>query len=433
MEHDESKPEAMDKRKADEIKQKKHDLRILSASVILYLLCLGGIFGYALDKGAYWAMAGLILGLIFFAVSTYYFFDTFVRPYLTEKVSHPRHHHGIKFWSIEWVGPIAFIQLFIVLGFWIAIACCPLPGTVFTHPIQYSQFYHSLLKHEAPIQNFSSYIELKKVMKKEAVEEKTEQKKEPVSTEEAVHDVHKVPFLIAFSFGFLGSLVYSLFDIARRFYTADLLPKTLVGYVVRFILSVSVCVVIAYGLIAFDLPNYYAFPFLFFFIGAFPERGLRWIKSSSERILGQSEMEKPMSLCNIEGMTDYMVYRFREIGIEDIQHLAFSDLNHLMKYLGFSERLLCDFVSQALLMILAGKQYDELRDKYGIRDVVSFREIMTVNAGHIEKTASNPQMLAGLLHVVQTDSMFVDRIKNIENCVKECEKQESKRLREAAG
>jgi hypothetical protein len=430
MVHDGGILGARDNRKADDMKQKKRDRRILCTSVILYLLCLIVLFGIAWVLKAYWAMAGLILGLIFFTVSTYYFFDTFVGPYLTEKVAYTRHHHGIKFWSVEWVGPILFIQLFIVLGFWVAIERCPLPGTAFTHPIQYAKLYHSLVSLHEPDQDFSLFIALKEKL---ASKEEAKQKKEPVSEEEAMHDIHKVPFLIAFSFGFLGSLVYSLFDIARRFYTADLLPKTLVGYVVRFILSASVCIVIAYGLITLDLPNYYAFPFLFFFIGAFPERGLRWIKSSSERILGQSEREKPLSLGNIEGMTDYMVYRFKEIGIEDIQHLAFSDLNHLRKYLGFSERLLCDFVSQALLMILAGKQYDELRDKYGIRDIVSFREIMSVNTGHIENTATNPQMLTGLLYIVQTDPMFVERIKNIEDCVKECEKQESKRLREAAG
>lgn len=467
-------PDAANVRKSQESRIKTSDRWFLIIVFFLYSLLLALLVVVASIDHAYWAVAGLILGLIYFAVSAYYFCDTFVRPYFTEHVPTPRHYRGIKLWSLEWIFPVAFIQLFIVLGFWISIARCPFYDTVYTHALHHSYLYESMLAQnkfelqlkqneykailkgetrEGPAQEASdpakvpaSYIDLNSLKKKDErqvglvdllvglFEPKPHSgDAEPDDKVLAERAIHKVPFLIAFSFGFLGSLIYSLFDIARRFYTADLLPKSLVGYVARFLISASVCVVVAYGMIAIEPDKtYFAFPLLFFFIGAFPERGLQWISSIAHKMLGQAEEKKPLSLANIDGMTDYMVYRFKEIGIEDIEHLAFADLNHLRKYLGFSERLLCDFVSQALLMIMAGSLYKELKDKYGIRDVVSFKEVMTVNAERIQDTSTNPQMLANLFYIVQNDTNIAERLKNIDGCIKACERQERVHLREAA-
>ena len=61
--------------------------------------------------------------------------------------------------------------------------------------------------------------------------------------------------------------------------------------------------------------------------------------------------EVPLNL--IQGMTDYKIYRFREVGVGDAQNLANMDLSGMYKNLAYNYRLLCDFVSQAILLIYA--------------------------------------------------------------------------------
>ncbi len=342
------------------------------AVFISYLILIIGFNALFCYQGKIWAIAGLIIGSVYVLITMYYCYENILTPYLKEVDVRHRvpesswfsQKPDIRAWMVEWVLPTLMIQLFIVLGFWITLNNNPFRKFMYTHPYMYGLMYKNWFDKKEEM-SVSGYINVKKLESYSATQNndseasggEDETKTHPQRLLEELkvkkidastmidESVHKIPFLIAFSFGFLGTIIYTLKDITYRAHTTDLYPKTLNSYAIRFIFVPSLCIVIAH----FQANDWWTnlAPPIFFLIGFFPQAALQYMEEKAMSYFNlkkdQEREELPLNL--IQGMTDYVTYRFKEIGIGDVQNLAYADLSYVCKNIGYCERLLCDFVS----------------------------------------------------------------------------------------
>ena len=307
---------------------------------------------------------------------------------------------------VQWCTPALWVQAFVILGFCITIDRAPFQPGVYTHPYMYGKVYAEYV--DPRLDQARQYLDPKKF-------ESGPEGKVPDGEVEGA--IYKIPFLIALAFSFLGTLIYTLRDIALRFYTSDLYSKTLVGYVIRFLFAPIVCLVIAYSL-SERWPSALA-PLLFFAIGLLPQRWIQYIFEITRRYTGLKKRRgNELSLDQIAGMTEYMAYRFDEIGISDAQNLAYVDLRYLRSNvgMGYGDRLLCDFVAQAILLVHLKEDFAKLQG-YGIRDIVSFENVVKVgNYVELARTMGMaPEKFRALLHVCADEAMRT-RVAELRRC-----------------
>lgn len=372
-----------------------------------------------------WYIPGAVLGYIIIFVTGTYFYDKFIVPYRKEQLTIRSDYPNFIILMGQWFFPVFCLFLFIQLGFFLTIhrdPFRPLDISVFSHPYQYGLIYTEVdgakddQVRSTAVNRHRKYFE-------------DVQKDQAPSESAMLIKIYKLPYLIAIAFSFLGTLIYILRDIARRFYTGDLYSKTLVNYIIRMIFAASVSLVIAYFMSNHWWVN--EAPLVFFFAGIFPQRALQYIDAQVQKIPGfqkPQEFEVNIPLNRIEGMTEYIEYRFREIGIDDVNSLAFADLKYLRTNLGFTDTLLCDFVSQALLILELTDDYGKLR-KLGIRTICNFKEI--VNIGNYQelaqKTDVKPEKLKVVMELVEKD-IIKSRIEDITTCCKEAALREKAEL-----
>ena len=330
---------------------------------------------------------GVLLGSIYFAVTGYTFYDLFL------KEDGESNRAGLEEVSIgkllSWLMPALVMVLFVCLGFWISLN----PGQNETQTRQGIYFTHAYLlgsiyvmaeelgdNHQLDDEDVIRVINAARGI----LYHQDLQKRNSVavgdllkSRAEYLAMIHKIPFHIAFAFSFLGVLLFTMQDILSRFRTKDLYPKTLIGYQVRFILAISLAIVIAY----YFMDNWPAngAPALFLAIGMFPRRALAFLKKKALLYLSLEKEERhSLPLTEIQGMTSYYYERFREINVTDVQNLANSDLLYLRKNMSCGSRLIADFVAQALLILLFPDRIAQLR-LLGIRDIINFQAAVTGN------------------------------------------------------
>ncbi len=186
--------------------------------------------------------------------------------------------------------------------------------------------------------------------------------------------LHAIPYLIALTFGFLGALIYSLLDIVNRNSNSDLHIKTLINYLVRFIFSLAICLVTAY----FFMSNWQSniAPMVFFLCGIFPQQALGYIVERARRSLRLEKRQyEEIPLEVLQGMTDYIAFRFRELGIGDAQNLAFCNLKRISDNMGFSDSMISDFVAQAMLVVYMKDDFRILQSK-AIRDIFCLNDLL---------------------------------------------------------
>ena len=383
---------------------------------ILIVVVVTLVFSVAKRKP--YLQAGLLIGAIYVLVAVYYFYDQFLVPYLKELGRGNRefasiYSPNIYAWMAQWLFPATAVLLFVILGFSITIDKCPLKGNIFTSPYHYGLVYkkfHQKVSNIEPLANADdNELKARQIVIVRTFApylKKRNAKGEPtLEYYDIERSIYSIPFMIALAFGFLGTLIYTLKDMAHRFFTLDLYPKTYVSYVIRFIFAPSLCIVIAYFIMN-DWPVNSA-PILFFLIGFFPQTALQYIEEKARQVLKvRKEQKTVISLEMIQGMTDYTLSRLRELGIEDVQNLANVDLTYLRRNLGFSNRALADLVSQAILVLHFTENLDKLRS-FGIRDILSFQTAVTQNSYQnvANATSITPDKLAGFMSLMESDAM----------------------------
>ena len=469
-------------------KEDKTRLRWSDDEVLYGVFCV--LYGALVVLLVYWFRekkylgAGLIIGGIYVAVAMYYFYEQFLVPYLKEKIAREEaksagekpkstgdedgeigvYSPNIFAWLIQWMFPAFFLQIFVIFGFWIAIQGFPFQGNVFSGPYEYGLVYKrfdALVADTFPkakegvsafdareaedraknletflTKRFSGYLDPEKIERTKSGSEKgglgavvkaEKESLEEVPFRDLEGKIYKIPFMIAFAFGFLGSLIYTLKDTAHRFYTLDMYPKTYVGYIIRFFFAPSLCLVVAYFLSNDWIVS--AGPILFFMIGFFPQTAFRYIEEKGLELLKiRKEKKEGMPLDSIQGMTDYIMYRFKELGVDDVQNLANVDLPYLRRNMGYSNRLLADFIGQALLRLYFVDDFNNLRAA-GIRDVLSFQA--NVNEGNCQTISEvvkiTKEKLQGFLVLLKSESMK-ERVETLKQLKCETDKRESEQM-----
>lgn len=357
---------------------------------------------------------------------------------------------NIYVWMLQWFFPIVVMHTLIILAFWITLheTKASWKGTVFTQPylygLKYKRFentygYLKLTEKEkvafdaSKADEFERYLKMSQPMEAQPgkpaiiapagkVPTDTATKENPEERATNIEmSIYKIPFLIAFAFGFLGTLIYTLKDVAYRFYTADLYPKTFVSYVIRFIFAPCICIVIAYFIMNDWWVN--GAPILFFLIGYFPDRGLQFIEETVMKYLKleKKDLGKDIPLGIIQGMSDYIVYRFKEIGIDNAQNLAYVDLDKVRENIGYDDSVLCDFVSQAILLVHLRDHFLELQGA-GIRNIISFKERITTEQDALDISKSlniSFEKINSLRKILEKDEELQSRVKKIQECIME--------------
>jgi hypothetical protein len=187
---------------------------------------------------------------------------------------------------------------------------------------------------------------------------------------------------------FLGAYLWGLQYIFRRYSLTDLTPSVYYDLSMRMIFAAITALVIynafealaggsepqgeaaASGGISLSI-----WPVLAFFIGMFPQRGLRWL---SDRLPifspGTTSATRPAPLELIEGIELHDTLRLEELGIDTCYDLATADFVPLVLKTPYSARQLIDWILQAKLCVYFGETVKDLR-QHGIRAIIDLEPL----------------------------------------------------------
>jgi hypothetical protein len=170
------------------------------------------------------------------------------------------------------------------------------------------------------------------------------------------------PLLMAVFFSFLGAYVYSVQELIRRFNTYDLRPQVYGSILVRILVATGVSIA-AVGLIPKENGELLTYaPAIFFTIGMFPERGIRWIEKSASIVLGaKRDPASRRPLDGVIGISSLHESRLLEIGIDDAQNLATADIRKLLLTTPFDTQQIVNWIDQSILYVEAGANIDDFR------------------------------------------------------------------------
>lgn len=188
---------------------------------------------------------------------------------------------------------------------------------------------------------------------------------------------------LVFAMAFLGAYIWGLQYIFRRYALNDLFPSVYYGFGMRLILA---------SIISFVIYNAYAaltggggdssegitaniWPAIAFFIGIFPQRGLRWLTDRASVLSPDKDPSvRNAPLDMIEGIETHDVLRLEELGIDTCYDLATADFVPLVLKTPYSARQLMDWILQAKLCVYFGDAVKDLR-RNGIRTVVDLEHL----------------------------------------------------------
>ena len=381
-----------------------YGLCYIAWTIFFYIL----IDFYMLERGA---AVGVIIGTLFPGIYFLYLYDNYVK-------------HG-KYDSKSlrsWILPSVFLHIIVIFGFMFTLSTKDFKRIMYTSSYEYGRLFESFNAEENKILLFPkhyfkddgdkhdefmllySYYSSHFKEPGSYKSEKRPKDKNGTGPVEAIERSRKfaelsarikeIPFRIAFTFGFLGALIFGLRNAVYRANNRDLYPKTYIFYIIRFIVSGSLAVALA-SLVLDSFPLILA-PVLFFAIGYFPERAIVYIDAQMSRHLRvETARQDETSLNSIQGITPDKALRLQEIGIQDIQNMAVADTDELSAKLPYPKAMLDDWKAQGILLLQLPNKVTALRD-LGIRTIMD-----------LKKYASHPEDIAGEL------AMKPSQIKNV--------------------
>ncbi len=335
------------------------------------------IFGY-LNVDNTRVLAGLVIGGIFPLIAFIYF--------------HRHCKEGKKNISsiLNWVVPAFCLHLVIILSAWLVLIqpkTVGFKGSLLSSSYRYGKLFKSFQKTglgDPSADLFSNDAEREKKIKNAILlygshfDEMDENSNRNVSNEmdgvsfeemskftTIATKIDKIPFYISLTFGIMGALLFCLSDAISRFNNADLYPKIYIFYIARFVVSAGLA--IALSPLKMDELPVILVALIFFSVGYFPERAIKYIDEKFSQYLGvKSGYYKPIPLGAIEGLSPEVSFRFRQNGIMDVQHLALADIGVLEDNLPYSRNMLLDWIDQAILRLRFPDEI-ELLKKFEIR------------------------------------------------------------------
>jgi hypothetical protein len=159
---------------------------------------------------------------------------------------------------------------------------------------------------------------------------------------------------------FLGAYLFGIQELVRRYNTFDLLPQVYSSIFVRMVVATGIVTVAALfigeggggtlGLI------------VAFLIGMFPKRGIEWLQTKTKDVFDARQRESSMrALTDIVGIGSWHEARLAEIGIDDAQNLATTDLRKLLLTTQFDTQELVSWIDQSILYTKVGVKMETLR------------------------------------------------------------------------
>ena len=160
--------------------------------------------------------------------------------------------------------------------------------------------------------------------------------------------------LDALRFGFLGSYVFIVQMLIRRFFQSDLKPSAYFGAVARIatVLVVVFAVHHAAPVVAHLSPG--AEAATAFVIGFFPLLGMQVIQAAASVAFRKlvPTLRTPYPLSDLDGLNIWYEARLLEEGIEDLQNLATGNLVDILLHTRVPVGRLVDWIDQAALLLL---------------------------------------------------------------------------------
>lgn len=186
----------------------------------------------------------------------------------------------------------------------------------------------------------------------------------------------------------LGAYLWAMQNIIVRLTTVDLPPPTYFSIAIRMLLATFVALMIRFmwgspevdnGLqqSAQFLPgdgNYDALLVFSFLSGMFPERAIQYLKDKiptfSKRFDNSKSDDLPLSM--IEGINMFHKVRLAEIGIDNAQNLAETNLVEILIRTPFRPKRVIDWIAQSWLYIYFKSDIKQLR-AIGIRTIFDYK------------------------------------------------------------
>jgi hypothetical protein len=185
---------------------------------------------------------------------------------------------------------------------------------------------------------------------------------------------------LAMQYGFLGSYLFVVQLIYRRYTTYDLHP-TVYLYSALTILSGLVFNFVAFRAITLIAGNNHELgsPFeaiLAFGLGFFPLLAVQWLYNIVTKAFNAREQRSddlPLGL--LDGVSTMHEIRLRDLGIDNIQNLAAADLSLLLINTPFTAQVVIDWVDQAILYLYLEQNEIQSFRQAQVRTVSDFREV----------------------------------------------------------
>lgn len=181
-----------------------------------------------------------------------------------------------------------------------------------------------------------------------------------------------------FAFAFLGAYFYILQMLVRRYFQNDLKATAYINATMRIV--VVILLVWTIDPLLADSTTQAQRNAIAFVIGVFPTIGWQLLVQTVVRLVGVAipSLRPTYKLTDLDGLNVWYESRLLEVGVEDMQNLATTDIVDLMLNTRIPVDRLVDWIDQAFLYLRVTdeNEREELR-RYGIRSATDLLDVFS--------------------------------------------------------
>lgn len=173
-----------------------------------------------------------------------------------------------------------------------------------------------------------------------------------------------------FAFAFLGAYFYVLQMLVRRYFQNDLKATAYINATMRIVIVILLVWVVDPLLADRASASQTTRSAVAFVIGVFPTVGWQFLQQTVRRIAGKTipSLEPKHKLADLDGLNIWYESRLLEVGVEDMQNLATTDIVDLMLNTRIPVDRIVDWIDQSLLYVRVTEEKErQLLRSYGIR------------------------------------------------------------------
>lgn len=181
-----------------------------------------------------------------------------------------------------------------------------------------------------------------------------------------------------FAFAFLGAYFYVLQMLVRRYFQNDLKATAYINATMRIVIVVLLVWVID-PLLA-DVADQATRSAVAFVVGVFPSVGWQILQQAVRKVVGTAvaSLEPEHKLGDLDGLNIWYESRLLEVGVEDMQNLATTDIVDLMLNTRIPVDRIVDWIDQAFLYLRVLDEGERaLLRRYGIRTATDLDDALS--------------------------------------------------------